>query len=213
MFTGIIEEIGIVKEISAGKNTKISIICSKVLDSTNIGDSIAVNGVCLTVTEKMNDGFTADIMPETYNTTTLSIIKKGDRVNLERALSLAGRLGGHIVTGHVDGIGTIVNKVNKANAVIFKITLENQLLKYIAHKGSVAVDGISLTVVEAGTSYFTVSTIPHTLKETTLSFKKIGDKVNVETDILAKYLERLTGFKDTYEILKDHGYLSDFTRE
>ncbi|WP_026486886.1 riboflavin synthase [Caldanaerobius polysaccharolyticus] len=209
MFTGIIEEIGVVKEISSGQNAKISITCNKVLDSTSIGDSIAVNGVCLTVTQKTNDGFTADIMPETYNTTTLSFIKKGDRVNLERALSLTKKLGGHIVTGHVDGIGTIVNKINKSNAVIFKITLENQLLKYIARKGSVAVDGISLTVVEAGASYFTISTIPHTLKETTLSFKKIGDKVNIETDILAKYLERLTAFKDTYEILKDCGFLSD----
>ena len=194
MFTGIIEEIGKIKGITHnGKGGKIVISAKKVLNNINLGDSICVDGICLTATEIFSDSFSADFMPETYKKTKINYLKTGSYVNLERALLLNGRLGGHIVTGHVDGIGKIINKYAIDNSVILKIQAEKELLKYIVKKGSVALDGVSLTVFEVDADTFSVSLIPHTYSETTLYFLDINCRVNIETDILAKYLEKLTG--------------------
>lgn len=199
MFTGIIEEVGKVKMIQRGNITKIAVECKKVLDDVRIGDSIAVNGVCLTVTNIGKDLFTSDIMYETLKTSNLGSLKIGSIVNLERALSISGRLNGHIVTGHVDTVGTIIDK-NKINGTTtFKIKIDERYSKYVADKGSIAVDGISLTVVESSASYFTVSIIPHTENNTTLNIKRIGDTVNIEVDILSKYAERLLAKKNVDE--------------
>lgn len=201
MFTGIIEEVGKVKMIQRGNITKIAVECKKVLDGVRIGDSIAVNGVCLTVTNIGKDLFTSDIMYETLKTSNLGSLKIGSIVNLERALSISGRLNGHIVTGHVDTVGTIIDK-NKINSTTtFKIKIDERYSKYVADKGSIAVDGISLTVVESSASYFTVSIIPHTENNTTLNIKRIGDTVNIEVDILSKYAERLLAKKNVDEFL------------
>jgi riboflavin synthase len=157
MFTGIIEETGTVKNITHGTFTKIVIKCSKVLEETKIGDSIAVNGVCLTVTNISDESFAADVMPETMRASNLKDLKTGSIVNLERALQVGRRMGGHIVTGHIDCVGKIIEKRQEKNAFIFKIAINEKFTKYIARKGSIAVDGISLTVVEDGYDYFTVS--------------------------------------------------------
>lgn len=201
MFTGIIEEVGKVKMIQRGNITKMAVECKKALDGVKIGDSIAVNGVCLTVTNIGKDLFTSDIMYETLKTSNLGSLKIGSIVNLERALSISGRLNGHIVTGHVDTVGTIIEK-NKINGTTtFKIKIDERYSKYVADKGSIAVDGISLTVVESSASYFTVSIIPHTEINTTLNIKRIGDTVNIEVDILSKYAERLLTKKNVDEFL------------
>ncbi|MGF7400948.1 riboflavin synthase [Thermoanaerobacterium thermosaccharolyticum] len=206
MFTGIIEEIGKVKMIQRGDITKIAIECEKVLDGTAIGDSIAVNGVCLTVTNVGKNLFTADLMRETLKSSNLGNLKIGSMVNLERALSISGRLNGHIVTGHVDTVGTIVNKNRIMNSNVFKIKIDERYSKYVVSKGSIAVDGISLTVVEALASYFTVSVIPHTELNTTLNFKRIGDSVNIEVDILSKYAEQLLLKKGMKELVIENGF-------
>ncbi|MFU0782306.1 riboflavin synthase [Thermoanaerobacterium thermosaccharolyticum] len=206
MFTGIIEEIGKVKMIQRGDITKIAIECEKVLDGTAIGDSIAVNGVCLTVTNVGKNLFTADLMRETLKSSNLGNLKIGSMVNLERALSISGRLNGHIVTGHVDTVGTIVNKNRIMNSNVFKIKIDERYSKYVVSKGSIAVDGISLTVVEALASYFTVSVIPHTELNTTLNFKRIGDSVNIEVDILSKYAEQLLLKKGMKELVLENGF-------
>jgi riboflavin synthase, alpha subunit len=204
MFTGIIEEIGKVKMVQRGDITKIAIECEKVLDGTAIGDSIAVNGVCLTVTNVAKNLFMADIMNETLKSSNLGDLKIGSMVNLERALSISGRLNGHIVTGHVDTVGTIVNKNRIMNSNVFKIKIDERYSKYVVSKGSIAVDGISLTVVEASASYFTVSVIPHTELNTTLNFKRIGDSVNIEVDILSKYAEKLLLKKGIKELVLEN---------
>ncbi|MGF7397906.1 riboflavin synthase [Thermoanaerobacterium thermosaccharolyticum] len=206
MFTGIIEEIGKVKMIQRGDITKIAIECEKVLDGTAIGDSIAVNGVCLTVTNVGKNLFTADLMRETLKSSNLGDLKIGSMVNLERALSISGRLNGHIVTGHVDTVGTIVDKNRIMNSNVFKIKIDERYSKYVVSKGSIAVDGISLTVVEALASYFTVSVIPHTELNTTLNFKRIGDSVNIEVDILSKYAEKLLLKKGMKELVLENGF-------
>ncbi|ADL67619.1 riboflavin synthase, alpha subunit [Thermoanaerobacterium thermosaccharolyticum DSM 571] len=206
MFTGIIEEIGKVKMIQRGDITKIAIECDKVLNGTRIGDSIAVNGVCLTVTNVGKNLFTADLMRETLKSSNLGNLKIGSMVNLERALSISGRLNGHIVTGHVDTVGTIVNKNRIMNSNVFKIKIDERYSKYVVSKGSIAVDGISLTVVEALASYFTVSVIPHTELNTTLNFKRIGDSVNIEVDILSKYAEKLLLKKGMKELVLENGF-------
>ncbi|WP_434640225.1 riboflavin synthase [Thermoanaerobacterium thermosaccharolyticum] len=206
MFTGIIEEIGKVKMVQRGDITKITIECEKVLDGTAIGDSIAVNGVCLTVTNVGKNLFTADLMRETLKSSNLGDLKIGSMVNLERALSISGRLNGHIVTGHVDTVGTIVNKNRIMNSNVFKIKIDERYSKYVVSKGSIAVDGISLTVVEALASYFTVSVIPHTELNTTLNFKRIGDSVNIEVDILSKYAEQLLLKKGMKELVIENGF-------
>lgn len=194
MFTGIIEELGTIRDIKiSGNSGIISIAADKVIQGTQIGDSIAVNGVCLTVTRLNSDGFTADVMPETMKRTSLSIVGRGDKVNLERAMAADGRFGGHIVSGHIDGTGTIRGFRNDGNAVWVTIAAEYDILKLIVEKGSIAIDGISLTVAAVTDTFFKVSVIPHTAGETTLLTKHVGDPVNLETDIIGKYVAKLMG--------------------
>ena len=196
MFTGIIEEVGILKSFDGNR---IEITCKKVLEDVKIGDSISTNGICLTVVEFGENYFAADVMPETFRKTTLS-----DRnFNLERALKVGERLGGHIVSGHIDGVGKILSIKTEGNALLIKITAENNLLRQSAPKGSVALDGISLTVADANEENFSVSMIPHTREVTNFKNKRIGSLVNIETDILAKYLERMINFKAKPDISKD----------
>ncbi|HPO77747.1 MAG TPA: riboflavin synthase [Thermoclostridium caenicola] len=192
MFTGIVEEMGTIKGISRGsKSARLSISCSRVMDGMKIGDSIAVNGVCLTVTDMGGNWFSADVMPETLRNTGLGMLKISDKVNLERALRLSDRLGGHIVTGHIDGTGTVISRVEEDNAIWLTIEARNDILKYIVMKGSVALDGTSLTVALVDDRCFKVSLIPHTAGETTLGSKKVGDQLNIECDVIGKYVERL----------------------
>ncbi|HOQ00191.1 MAG TPA: riboflavin synthase [Acetivibrio clariflavus] len=192
MFTGIVEEIGTVKKIIYGsKSIKLSIQCSKIMDDVKLGDSIAVNGICLTVVDRKSDEFTADVMPETMRKTGLAELKVGYAVNLERALRLSDRLGGHIVSGHIDGTGVIMDKVREDNAIWLTVEAGRDILKYIVMKGSVALDGTSLTVAYVDDKCFKVSLIPHTAGITTLGSKEVGSRVNIECDILGKYVEKL----------------------
>lgn len=192
MFTGLVQELGSVKNIEGTRNAiKLTISANTILEDVKIGDSIAVNGTCLTVVDLHDNCFTADVMPETYKITVLAKLKQGSKVNLERALKVNGRLEGHIVTGHVDSVGLIKHKKKHENAYYITISVDENTARYIVRKGSVAIDGISLTVVEVGINYFTVSLIPHTTAVTTLGFKDVGDLVNVETDILGRYVEKL----------------------
>lgn len=215
MFTGIVEEIGTVKNIIKGsRSIKLAIAAQKVLENTNLGDSIAVNGVCLTVTALGKNGFTADVMPESMSKTNMGKLKPGDRVNLERALTLASRLGGHIVSGHIDGVGEIIDMEKDDNAVRVTLTASSKVMKYIVSEGSVALDGVSLTVAHLGESDFTVSLIPHTAQVTTLLDKKVGDKLNVENDVVGKYVERLLDFSAKNETKEKKPFLSlSFLRE
>ena len=199
MFTGIIEETGNLVKIGDGN---ITIECSKILEDMKIGDSISTNGICLTVTKFDNKSFSADVMPETIRRTSLENLKSGDVINLERALRLCDRLGGHIISGHIDGIGTIKSMKPEGNAIIVTIKTEKDLLRYIAAKGSIALDGMSLTVVNANDIDFSVSLIPHTRDVTNFKYKKIGSLVNIEIDVLARYIERLMNFKSS-TITKD----------
>ena len=195
MFTGIIEEKGSIKNISHGaKSAVLYIKADKIMSDVKIGDSVAVNGVCLTATKIMSDGFTADVMAETLRRSSLGSLKAGSAVNLERAMAANGRFGGHIVSGHIDGTGTIKEFKREDNAIWVTIACDKKLLRYIVEKGSIAIDGISLTVAVVGDSYFKVSVIPHTASETTLIDKKPGDSVNLENDIVGKYVERLMSF-------------------
>ena len=198
MFTGIIEEVGTIQNISLkGNSGSISIKASKVLENSLIGDSIAVNGVCLTVTTMNDSGFTADVMAETVRRTNLGFLTSGSKVNLERAMACNGRFGGHIVSGHIDGTGTIISLKKEENAVWVHIKASQDIINLIVEKGSITIDGISLTVasVDDGASQFTVSVIPHTGEATTLLSKKAGDIVNLENDIIAKYVQKLLGLK------------------
>jgi riboflavin synthase len=195
VFTGIVEERGSIAGIKKGANSAVlTISAKKVLEGTKIGDSIAVNGVCLTVTDLKNGSFTADVMHETLNRSSLAGARPGTAVNLERAMPADGRFGGHIVAGHVDGVGTIKNITKDDNAIIFDIGADAAILRYIVEKGSITVDGISLTVASVSSGSFTVSVIPHTAKETTLGTKKAGDPVNLENDMIGKYVEKLLFF-------------------
>lgn len=197
MFTGIVEEIGTVINIAySGIDGQLTIKAKKVLEKTKIGDSIATNGVCLTVTNLGNDYFTAYVMGETMRRSNLKHLKSGSQVNLERACLADTRLGGHIVSGHVDCCGIISEMKKEADGIWIKISPDNYILKYIAEKGSIAIDGISLTVANVSNKDFSVCLIPHTSEETTLTSKKCGDEVNLESDILAKYIERLMSFKE-----------------
>ena len=196
MFTGIVEETGTVRDIKiSGSSARISISADRVLENTKIGDSIAVNGICLTVTGISQEAFTADVMPETIRRTSLSIAGRGDKVNLERAMAADGRFGGHIVSGHIDGTGTVREFKKEGNAVWVTIAAGCDILKLVVEKGSIAIDGISLTVAQVTDSYFKVSVIPHTGSETTLLSKRVGDPVNLETDIVGKYVAKLLGVK------------------
>ncbi len=192
MFTGIIEDIGDIKSIKhEGDSAVLVIHSSKIMDDVKLGDSIAVNGVCLTTRSISGNEFTADVMAETLRRSSLGALKPGGKVNLERAMQLGGRFGGHIVSGHIDGTGTIVSMKREANAVWVEISADSKILKLIIEKGSIAIDGISLTVAYVDDKVFKVSVIPHTASETTLLMKKVGDIVNLENDTIGKYVEKL----------------------
>lgn len=195
MFTGIVEEIGTVVDFEASQNVlRIKVQASKVLEQTHLGDSISTNGVCLTVTDIGKNYFYADVMGETVRRSNLGTLKKGDKVNLERAMAANSRFGGHIVSGHIDGKGKITSYEKEGNAVWITIDTDREILKYVVEKGSIAIDGISLTVAYVDDRKFKVSIIPHTSEETTLLKKKIGEEVNLECDVIGKYVEKLLGF-------------------
>lgn len=197
MFTGIIEEIGHVITIKkATASATISISANKVLQNTKIGDSIAVNGVCLTVTSLGDGYFNADVMHETLNRSNLKNLTNNKRVNLERAMAAEGRFGGHIVSGHIDATGTVKSIKQDDNAVWYTIKADESVLKYVVYKGSITIDGISLTVAKVDDESFSVSIIPHTRSATTLADRRIGDTVNLENDIIGKYVEKLLSFKN-----------------
>lgn len=192
MFTGIVEEIGAMRHvIQSNTSGEIAVKAKTVLEGTKIGDSIAVNGVCLTVTSMQGNGFTADVMPETLRYTNLGDLKNGDPVNLERAMAADGRFGGHMVAGHSDGTGKLADIKKEGNAVWLTIHAAPDLMRYIVAKGSVALDGVSLTVAETENNAFKVSIIPHTGAETTLLSKRVGSRINIENDIVGKYVEKL----------------------
>ena len=192
MFTGIVEELGTVAAIEEqGDALRLSISAATVLEDTRLGDSIAVNGCCLTVTDLADGTWTADVMAETLDKTSLAGARPGDRVNLERAVTPQTRLGGHIVQGHVDGVGTVLRRTPSEHWEVVEISLPPHLAPYLVDKGSITVDGVSLTVVEAGDDSFTVSLIPETLARTTLGHRAVGDRVNLEADIIAKHVEKL----------------------
>ena len=188
MFTGLIEEQG--RVLTPPRNGKLSLAASKVTEGLALGDSIAVNGVCLTVSAFSGQRFTADVMPETLHRSNLGELRTGSLVNLERALPATGRFGGHFVSGHIDGVGSLLSVRPEGNALIFSIRAAPELLRGIVEKGSVAIDGISLTVVELTETLFSVSVIPHTAAVTTLAGKRPGDRLNLETDMIGKYVLR-----------------------
>ena len=216
MFTGIVEEFGVLRALRRGADSaQLMIGAEKVLEDIRVGDSIAVNGVCLTAVRFGAREFTADVMAETLAKTNLGALNTGDRVNLERALRLGDRLGGHLVSGHIDGVGTIIRQERHDIATLVTIGAPREMMRYIIKKGSVAIDGTSLTVVDFRPDHFQVSLIPHTAHATTLGFKKVGDTVNLEGDIVGKYIERLAGFhgntgresKVSLSFLAEHGFV------
>ncbi len=199
MFTGIVEEIGtLIAKRFGVSSVSLTISASKILEDAKVGDSICVNGVCLTVTSLQKASFTADVMPETLRKTNLGQLHSRNPLNLERAMSLSGRFGGHIVSGHIDGTGVIQGISKEGNASWYTIRTSPDILHYIIPKGSIAIDGISLTVAEVTDTFFRISIIPHTSQNTTLNLKKIGDTVNLENDCIGKYVEKLLG------VSKDH---------
>lgn len=213
MFTGIIEEIGTVAMLQRGQHSAVLKIQAKtVLEGTKTGDSIAVNGVCLTVTELFSDSFKADVMHETLDRSALAKLVCGSRVNLERAMPADGRFGGHIVAGHVDGVGRITRIRRDDTAVWYTVEADSGVLRYVVEKGSVALDGISLTVADVTAKNFSISVIPHTVRQTVLHERREGDLVNVETDVVGKYIEKLmrtTPQKEsviTRAFLTEHGF-------
>lgn len=212
MFTGIIEETGKVKSISrSGPSARLTVEASVVLEDISPGDSIAVNGVCLTVTDFSEKFFTADIMHETLDRSSLGSLAPGSSVNLERAMSMERRFGGHIVSGHIDGTGKITHTEKDGNALWYTISAEPHILRYIIEKGSVALDGISLTVAAVTDRDFSVSVIPHTMAETTLSGRAQGDIINIENDCVGKYVEKLLQpYREASDITRDfliqHGF-------
>ncbi|HIU63870.1 MAG TPA: riboflavin synthase [Candidatus Avacidaminococcus intestinavium] len=216
MFTGLIGELGEIKRIKrSAKSLQLTINAPRTAANIRIGDSIAVNGACLTVVAFAGEEFTVDVMPESVTLTTISKLQQGAKVNLEKTLTLQDGLDGHLVSGHVEGIGIIVALEKDDIAVLVTVKCLPSLTKYIVLKGSVAIDGISLTVTAVSEELFTVSIIPHTAKVTTLGFKKVGDQVNIETDILAKYVEKLLnqaknhsqGSSLDYKKLLDNGFI------
>lgn len=192
MFTGIVEEMGTVEEIRHGQHSAVlRIRAEKVLEGTKIGDSIAVNGICLTVTELFARAFTADVIHETLDRSALARLTRGSRVDLERAMQMNGRFGGHIVAGHVDGVGKILKIRRDDTAIWYTIGARPEVMRYIVEKGSITIDGISLTVAKAGNDHFAISAIPHTVRQTVLQERKEGDLVNLETDLIGRYIEKL----------------------
>ena len=209
MFTGLIEEIGKVKQISIGANSgTIYITAKEILKDEKIGDSIAVNGVCLTATHISRDIFSADVMAETFRRSSLKELRAGSYVNLERAMANNGRFGEHIVSGHIDGTGEILDISKEENAVWYTISADENILHYVVEKGSIAIDGISLTVAYVDDTCFKVSIIPHTAGETILQYKDKGNIVNLECDIIGKYVEKLI-----IGSAKDNIYTAHFSRE
>ena len=214
MFTGLIEEVGTLRAVRRGAHSAVlSIGAETVLSGLKTGDSVAVNGVCLTVTAQDSGGFTADVMHETLNRSSLGALAPGSPVNLERAMAADSRFGGHIVSGHIDGTGTIRALRRDDNAVWYTVSAAPSLLKYIVEKGSIAIDGISLTVAAVDDASFSVSIIPHTAASTILGSKRPGDTVNLETDLIGKYVEKLLTFRDepasgglTMEVLRQNGF-------
>ncbi len=216
MFTGLIEEVGKVQSIRNGVNSaQITINANKILEDVKLGDSISTNGVCLTVINYTKYTFTVDVMPETMRRSNLKSLKQGSSVNLERALKLGDRLGGHIVSGHIDGVGYVKSVEEEDNATWITIKTSSDILKYIIKKGSIAVDGTSLTVAYVDDEIFKVSIIPLTKEETTLLSKKTGEEVNLECDMVGKYIEKFTMFSQKEEIkesidinfLKENGFM------
>jgi riboflavin synthase len=215
MFTGIIEEIGKVERMQqTGQAITMTISASHILSDVHLGDSIAVNGVCLTVTSFTSSAFTVDVMPETVKATSLQALGRGSSVNLERAMSAGGRFGGHFVSGHADGIGTIVEKKKSHNAIYYRIELPNNLLRYCIFKGSITIDGTSLTIFGLDDTSVTISLIPHTVDYSVVGQKGVGDIVNIECDMIGKYIERFTRREEappksslTASFLQEHGYM------
>ena len=207
MFTGIIEEIGAIKSVISGRMT---VSASVVLEGTKLGDSIAINGICLTVNALTAGTFSVDIMPETLRRTNLGMLRPGARVNLERALLVGGRLGGHFVQGHIDATGKLVSLVPEGDAVIARYNAPSQVMRYVVEKGFIAVDGASVTVVACDDTSFSISLVAFTLEHTTLGRKRSGDAVNLEVDIISKYVEQLEkkGKGITLDSLAEHGFLS-----
>lgn len=209
MFTGIIEELGTVLNIERSvKSSRITIGGDKIFDDLKVGDSVSVNGMCSTAVTVSDHTFTADIMAESMRRTNLGDLKKGVRVNLERAMPLNGRFGGHIVSGHVDGTGVILSQIREDNAVWVTISAPDAVMRYVIEKGSIAIDGVSLTVAKVYADAFAVSLIPHTAAETTLLLKRSGERVNLECDIVGKYIEKFTGKQSgiTLDFLKEHNF-------
>ncbi|PEE41947.1 riboflavin synthase [Bacillus pseudomycoides] len=214
MFTGIVEELGTVSNIrQSGEAMKLTIAANTILSDVKLGDSIAVNGICLTVTSFTASSFTVDAMPETVRATSLRMLGTSSKVNLERAMAANGRFGGHFVTGHIDGIGTILNKKQHYNAIYYKIGIPDDLLRYCLQKGSIAVDGTSLTIFGIDESSITISLIPHTVSESIIGKKAAGDIVNIECDMIGKYIERFISQPTkrstsvTESFLQENGFL------
>jgi len=216
MFTGIIEEIGTLSRIERGASfCHLTIHATKVLEDCKAGDSIAVNGICLTVTRLNSDSLVADVMAETMRRTNLENLRVGDKLNLERSLRVSDRLGGHMVAGHVDGVGTITHLRSEDIATLMTVSVPPSLIKYIAVKGSVCVDGVSLTVTDVSSSSFQVSLIPFSKENTNLGLKRAGNSVNIEVDMLARYIERLISYSEEnstdsnidQEFLRRHGFV------
>lgn len=219
MFTGIVEEIGLVLSVKdVDKSRVIKIKCNKVIEDIKIGDSICTNGVCLTATKLGKDYFIADVMMESLKRSNISQLKEGDIVNLERALSVNGRLNGHIVSGHIDGMGTIIGAENHGNSTVIKVECSSELLQYMVCKGSITLDGTSLTISSLKENYFEVSIIPHTKDESIILKKSIGQAINIECDMLLKYIKRLMDFSAyksnesnksnlTLNLLKENGFI------
>jgi len=213
MFTGLIEELGTVERIKRkGASLHLTVRASAVLEGMKDGESIAVDGVCLTVTGFSRELFSVDVIPKTLETTILAGLRVGEKVNLERAIKVGERLGGHLVTGHIDGVGQLKERRKKRDNLTLKISILRELTKYLIPQGSIAVDGISLTVVERGQDSFTVAIIPHTARVTTLVFKTVGSYVNIEVDSLGKYMEKLMNFQNpgkskiTTDFLTEQGF-------
>jgi len=214
LFTGIVEEVGEIRGIKKGERSSIlSIKANKVIEDVKLGHSICTNGVCLTVTNIYGNIFDADVMAETLRRSNLGELKVGSKVNLERALSAKGRFGGHIVSGHIDGVGKIVSLEKEDNAIWVTIGAKENILQYIVEKGSIAIDGISLTVAYVDDKVFKVSIIPHTGKQTILLSKTIEDTVNLECDVIGKYVEKLLTFQSGKKIEKKDSINEDFLKE
>ena len=205
MFTGIVEEVGTVRAARPGR---LTIVAQKVLEDTKPGDSIAVNGACLTVVELWGDSFSVDIMPETLRRTNLGALRPGDEVNLERPMAVGGRMGGHFVQGHVDGVGKVISATREEEALLVRYEAPQDIMRYVVEKGFITVDGVSLTVVQYDATSFKVSLVTYTIENTILGQRTPGDVVNLEVDIIAKYVERLRegGSRITTEFLAEHGF-------